>query len=46
MNFVLRPHHALCILSFRGKGYSDEFIDNMYKMIDELEKTRMFLFVH
>lgn len=39
MNFILRPHHALCILSFRGKGYSDEFIDNMYKMIDELEKN-------
>lgn len=37
MSFILRPHHALCILSFCGKGYSDEFIGNMYKVIAKLE---------
>ncbi len=39
MSFVLRPHHALCILSFCGRGYSDKFIANMYKIIGELENN-------
>lgn len=25
----LRPHHLLCTQSYRGKGYSMEFIENM-----------------
>ncbi len=29
-----RPHHFLCTLGFRGKGYSDAFVDN-YKEIAE-----------
>lgn len=28
-SLTLRPHHALCIGFFRGKGYSDEFVENM-----------------
>lgn len=27
--FFLRPHHALCVLFFEGKGYSQAFIENM-----------------
>lgn len=26
---LLRPHHALCLRFFRGKGYSPEFVANM-----------------
>jgi len=25
----LRPHHLLCTQSYEGKGYSDEFVENM-----------------
>lgn len=28
----LRPHHGLCLLNFRGDGYSDEFSTNMAAM--------------
>ncbi len=28
----LRPHHGLCLLNFRGAGYSDEFSTNMAAM--------------
>jgi uncharacterized protein len=26
---LLRGHHFLCILSYKGKGYSDAFVQNM-----------------
>lgn len=26
---ALRPHHALCIGFFQGKGYSPDFVENM-----------------
>ena len=29
----LRPHHALCLLFFEGKGYSQGFSDNMAAFI-------------
>ena len=29
MPVLLRGHHFLCILTFRGKGYTDAFVDNM-----------------
>lgn len=32
----LRPHHLLCIQLFEGKGYSPEFTDNMYEVINRL----------
>lgn len=32
----LRPHHGLCLLNFRGKGYSDEFSRNMGRMQEYL----------
>ena len=35
--FKLRPHHALCISFFEGKGYSDEFVKNMTEVIKIFE---------
>lgn len=35
----LRPHHGLCLLNFRGKGYSDDFSRNMAGMQEKLEKN-------
>lgn len=32
----LRPHHGMCICFFTGKGYSKEFTENMYKVIEAL----------
>lgn len=33
---LLRPHHALCIRHFEGKGYSGEFTEHMKKTIGRL----------
>lgn len=30
----IRPHHALCSEFFRGKGYSEEFTENMADTLD------------
>lgn len=35
----LRPHHALCIQHFVGKGYSEDFTSNMYRVIDDLNHS-------
>lgn len=35
-NLNLRPHHALCIRNFCGKGYDSEFTKNMAKITDFL----------
>jgi len=32
---TLRPHHALCVLFFEGKGYSPAFIENMTAILAE-----------
>ncbi len=32
--FNLRPHHALCISFFEGKGYSEDFTANMTRVIN------------
>lgn len=34
----LRPHHLLCMQSFRGKGYSPSFVMAMQETIDTLRK--------
>ncbi|MBQ4465709.1 MAG: DUF1284 domain-containing protein [Oscillospiraceae bacterium] len=34
---ILRPHHGLCIRFFRGLGYSEEFTENMTRIIQRLE---------
>lgn len=31
-NYKLRPHHALCIQFFIGKGYNEKFNKNMYRV--------------
>lgn len=33
----IRPHHALCLAFFRGKGYSEEFVENMIQVKAALE---------
>lgn len=35
----LRPHHALCVLFFEGKGYSQEFVENMTSFVSEPSTT-------
>ncbi|MDE1900515.1 MAG: DUF1284 domain-containing protein [Alphaproteobacteria bacterium] len=32
----LRGHHFLCILSFVGKGYTDDFVDNMRAVVAKI----------
>lgn len=34
---VLRPHHGLCVRFFEGKGYSEEFVRHMTRIISCLE---------
>jgi len=33
----LRPHHILCLHGFRGLGYSQGFVDNMYRVLRDLK---------
>ena len=32
---IIRAHHLLCMRYFEGRGYSEEFVSNFYKIIDE-----------
>ena len=32
----LRPHHLLCLLTYKGEGYSPEFIANFDRLIRQL----------
>ena len=34
----LRPHHALCAQFFVGKGYSEQFVAHMYRVLSELSR--------
>jgi len=38
----IRSHHLLCILGFRGLGYSEEFAANMGKVVGELRSDPTF----
>ncbi len=38
----IRAHHLLCILGFRGLGYSQEFIVKMGKVVKELDTNATF----
>ena len=33
----MRPHHLLCTRSFKGKGYSPAFVENMQRVINRLK---------
>lgn len=34
----VRPHHMLCLQFFEGKGYSEEFVENMMRVKQRLEQ--------
>lgn len=38
---ILRAHHLLCIRNFKGRGYSQEFVDNFYKILERLPEERI-----
>lgn len=35
----LRAHHLICILGFKGLGYSQEYVDNMTKIVGQLRSS-------
>jgi hypothetical protein len=37
---ILRGHHLICLNFFRGEGYSEEFIENLYEVI-KIEKIEI-----
>jgi len=36
----LRPHHLICTQSFVGEGYSNDFIDNMANIVENLRNSK------
>ena len=40
MGIKLRPHHLLCTQGYSGKGYSEEFVENMNQITRELRSGR------
>ena len=36
----LRGHHFLCVLTFRGFGYTEPFVDNMRTLVGQIEAGR------
>lgn len=37
----LRPHHILCLSLFEGKGYNEEFTENIQKILDNFENFQI-----
>ena len=36
----LRPHHLLCTQGYSGKGYSENFVKNMDKVVSRLRTDK------
>ena len=36
---ILRAHHLICILGFRGLGYSTDYVANMSKIVGQLRSS-------
>lgn len=44
---ILRPHHTLCLQFFAGRGYSGEFVQNMFHIRQMLvEKPKRIILLH
>lgn len=39
MELSFRPHHFLCTLSFQGRGYSPQFVENYAQIVENLQKN-------
>lgn len=39
MDIFFRPHHFLCALCFRGKGYTSTFVSHFQAIMDKLNKA-------
>lgn len=39
MKLKLRPHHLLCMQGYAGKGYSDDFVENMTAITTYLQNN-------
>ncbi|MCH5323955.1 MAG: DUF1284 domain-containing protein [Eubacterium sp.] len=37
--YIIRPHHGMCLAFFSGKGYSEEFVKNMTEIKSQLAKN-------
>lgn len=39
IQFLLRPHHLLCLQNYMGKGYSESFTGNMNTVVLQLRRN-------
>lgn len=37
--YTIRPHHGVCFAFFKGKGYDNDFAENMSKILTDLKKN-------
>lgn len=42
----LRAHHGLCLYFYHGLGYSEEFVKNMNKVKEDLEKDPLIIIIN
>lgn len=45
MSIHLRPHHLLCILTYKGQGYTSAFVENFDQVIIELQQNSEILII-
>lgn len=43
VDLTIRGHHLLCMLGFRGEGYSDGFVRNMRRVVERFHSERALL---